>query len=65
MQEVYSIITFSESQRFYKLFKSNKHYHTYMKLLKRSVKYHQPVRIIRSSEYSDTILSVYNYQPQK
>lgn len=58
----YSIVTFSESQRFYKILKRPKNYSACINLLKWSAKYKQPIVITRRTEYSDTILSVKKYK---
>lgn len=54
----YIQLTFFESQRFYKLLKTSGEYRAYLNLLQWSVKHHKPVWIKRTSEYSDTIISV-------
>jgi len=63
--KAYTEVTFSESQRFYKLLKKGKQYTMFLELLKWSAKKHVPVIIQRRSEYSDTILKVSKSKQQK
>ena len=56
--KAYAEVSFSQSQRIYKVLKRYKQYSSYINLLKWSEKYHVPVLIKRRSEYSDTICSV-------
>ena len=51
-------VVFLRSARFYKLFKTLKHYDHYLELLKESEKDNFPVVVGRNSETSDTIISV-------
>lgn len=53
----YAVITFYQSQRFYKLLHTPR-YQTYIQLLRHSQKSKTQVYIYRRSEYSDTIASV-------
>lgn len=58
----YTEVSFSGSQRFYKLLKSTPHYRSYLCLLKWSVRNNKDIIITRRTEYSDTITNVKKYQ---
>ena len=54
----YAVITFYQSQRFYKLPRHSVKYRAYFQLLKYSQKTKTPVYVYRRTEYSDTIAKV-------
>ena len=54
----YAVITFYQSQRFYKLPKHSAKYAAYFQLLKHSQKTKMPIYVYRRTEYSDTITKV-------
>lgn len=54
----YTVVTFYQSQRFYKLLKHSVKYRAYFQLLRHSQKAKTPVCVYRRTEYSDTIIRV-------
>jgi len=54
----YAVISFYQSQRFYKLPVHSPQYRSYIQLLRHAQKTNTPLYIYRRSEYSDTIIKV-------
>ena len=53
-----TILTFSRSQRFYKLPNKTANYKKYMKLIHRSLEDKKPVLVLRKNEATDTISGI-------